>query len=398
MAASLRDIALTPLLSSGHMLGYLQVGHHHRRSSPFTPEELRLMNIVASQAAAIIENMLLVQQARARAQRSDALRRIASLAGSSAKLEEILKYSMQELASLFQADAGAIFLMDEVRGELRLCRESILGIPDEMDTSFIQIFVDDPNYQYTVSGNKKPFVSGRLSTDRNALSIYRPFAATFRIESIIVVPLVVRDRSVGELMLGSFKTDHFNSYDLQVIGTAAGQLAAAVESAGLLTQTDDSLRRRVDELSAITRFNRELSASLEIRHLLKIVHDESLRVTQADCGSILLLNQERDLEESRIGFFFGCERARELSSLERDVLKNREARIVGDSSQEDVQYFHDRVRSALLVPVTFQARVIGLLNLHSNQPGFLYSGKIRVGTNTGCTGRHCLKQRPTLSG
>ena len=32
-----------------------------------TVEEMRLMNIVANQAAAIIENVLLVQQARARA-------------------------------------------------------------------------------------------------------------------------------------------------------------------------------------------------------------------------------------------------------------------------------------------------------------------------------------------
>ncbi|CAG1011777.1 Alkaline phosphatase synthesis sensor protein PhoR [Anaerolineales bacterium] len=374
-AASLRDVALIPLLSSGRMLGYLQIGHHQRGSSPFTLEELRLMNIVASQAAAIIENILLVQQARARAKRSDALRRIASLAGSSAKLEEILKYSVQELVNLFQADAGAIFLMDEVRGELRLCPESTFGIPEEVDTSFTRIFVDDPNYRYTVSGNKKPFVSGRLGTDRNVLSIYRPFASAFRIESIIIVPLVVRDRSVGELMLGSLKTDYFNSYDLQAVGTAAGQLAAAVESADLLTQTDDSLRRRVDELSAITRLNRELSASLDVRHLLKVVHDESLHITLADCGSIFLLNQEYDSEDPKVEIFIGCEEPRELSSIELDVLKNKEPRIIGDSSQRNAPLSHDRVRSALIAPIAFQARVIGLINLHSNQMGFFTQEK-----------------------
>ena len=162
IAASLRDNALVPLLSSGHMLGYLQVGHHTRGTSTFTVEEIRLMNIVANQAAAIIENVLLVQQARGRAQRSDALRRIASLSGSSATLEEILKYSVQELANLFQADAGAIFLMDESRGELRLRRESTFGVSEEISSSFIQIFVDDPNYRYTVSGSQRPFLSGRL--------------------------------------------------------------------------------------------------------------------------------------------------------------------------------------------------------------------------------------------
>ena len=110
-AASLRDTALMPLLSSGRMLGYLQVGHHTHGAAPFSLEEVRLMNIVANQAAAIIENVLLVQQSRSRAQRSDTLHRIASLSGSSATLEEILKFSVQELAHLFQADTGAIFLL-----------------------------------------------------------------------------------------------------------------------------------------------------------------------------------------------------------------------------------------------------------------------------------------------
>ena len=372
MAASLRDIALVPLISSGRMLGYLQVGHHQRGASSFTLEELRLMNIVANQAAAIIENILLVQQARARAQRSDALRRIASLSSSSATLDEILKYSVQELANLFQADAGAIFLMNETRGELRLSRESTFGISDDISNSFIQIFVDDPNYRYTVSGSQKPFLSGRLSTDRRILPVYRPLATALLIESAIVVPLVVREHSIGELMLGSFQTDHFNSYDLQVVATASGQLAAAVESADLLVQTDDSLRRRVDQLSAVTRISRELSASLDIKHLLKIVHDENLRVTQADCCSILLLEQDYAPADPKAELFVGCESTRELSSLERDVIQNRELQIIADFLQEKDFLPHDSrvVRSAIIAPISYQAQTLGLINLHSDRPDF----------------------------
>src|SRR5258706_3367675 len=128
IAASLRDTALVPLIPSGRMLGYLQVGHHVRGPSSFSADEARLMNIVASQAAAIIENALLVQQARARGQRWDALRRIGSLCRCSGTVDEILKCSMQELARVFQGDGGAVFLMDESRGELRLRRESTYGI------------------------------------------------------------------------------------------------------------------------------------------------------------------------------------------------------------------------------------------------------------------------------
>ncbi|MBI5951547.1 MAG: GAF domain-containing protein [Chloroflexi bacterium] len=370
MAASLRDIALVPLVSSGRMLGYLQVGHHQHGASPFTPEELRLMNIVSNQAAAIIENILLVQQARARAQRSDALRRIASLASSSATVEEILKYSIQELVNLFQADVGAIFLMDESRGELRLRRESTYGISDEVSNSVIQIFMDDPNYRYTVSGSQKPFLSGRLSTDRRVLSVYRPFSTTLLIESAIIVPLVVRERSIGELMLGSFKTDHFNSYDLQAVDTAAGQLASAVESADLHAQTDDSLRSRVEQFSAVARINRELSASLDLKHLLRIIHDESLRISQADCSSVLLLDQERALDNPMVEFSVGCEGNRELFPIEQDVLRKRELLVVGDFLQEWGGSPHDGVRSAMIAPITYQTHAIGLISLHSTRFNF----------------------------
>ncbi|NTW09032.1 MAG: GAF domain-containing protein, partial [Anaerolineaceae bacterium] len=264
VAASLRDNALIPLISSGRMLGYLQVGHHVSTSPAFAPDELRLMNIVASQAAAIIENVLLVQQSRVRALRADALRRIASLAGSSASLNEILKYSVQELARLFNADMGAILLMDDSRGELRLRREASYGLLDEISDSFVQISVEDPDYRFTVSGSQRPLLSSHLGTDRQIPTAYQPLATMLRVESAIIVPLIVRERCLGELMLGSTRIDNFNPDDLQIVSTAAGQLATAVESEGLLSQTDDSLRRRVDQLTAVTRVSRELGASLDI--------------------------------------------------------------------------------------------------------------------------------------
>ncbi len=370
VAASLRDNALVPLISSGRMLGYLQMGHHVGGARSFSEDESRLMNIVASQAAAIIENVLLVQQARSRAQRADALRRIASLSGSSATLGEILKYSVQELARLFNADTGAIFLMDEPRGELRLSNESTYGISGDIGNSFIQIFMDDPNYRYTVSGAQKPLLSGRLNTDRQIMPAYRPLATTLRMESAIVVPLIVRERSIGELMLGSSQADYFNADDLQVVSTAAGQLATAVESAGLLAQTDVSLRRRVDQLSAVTRVSRELGASLDIEHLLQVIHDEGLRALHSDCASIILFEQNAVLSDPQIAHIVGCEGMRELSVLEKSVLQKGDLQIFGDFLQDGVLPPHEGVRSAIIAPITFQTRTIGLISLHSGQPDF----------------------------
>jgi GAF domain-containing protein len=118
-AASMRASALIPLLSAGRFLGYLQLSNPKEGNSPISQEGLRLLNIVANQVAAIIDNALLVQQARQRNQRTEAMRRIASLVSSNATLEETLRYSLQEVATLLQADAGSIFLVDESEGGMR---------------------------------------------------------------------------------------------------------------------------------------------------------------------------------------------------------------------------------------------------------------------------------------
>ncbi len=115
-AASLRDTLLVPLTSGGRMLGYLLASNHSDGSLVFSQDEIRLMNIVANQAAPVIENANLILQARQRAQRAEALRRIASLASSEATLDEILQFALNELCHLLQADLATLFLVDSAQG------------------------------------------------------------------------------------------------------------------------------------------------------------------------------------------------------------------------------------------------------------------------------------------
>ena len=370
VAASLHDSALVPLVSTGRMAGYLQLSHHTGGSAPFSPEELRLMNIIGNQAGAIIENALLVRESRSRARRSDSLRYIASLSVSSATTDEMLKYSMQELARLFLADAGGIFLLDEERGCLTLQPASVWGVPDTAVASFSQLLVDEPAYLQTVSHSRKPFFSGRLSEDRRVLSIYRPLVTALTLESALVVPLVVRDHSIGELMLGSSHPDHFSPYDLQIVTTAAGQLAAALETAGLMGQTDASLRKRVEQLTGIARVSRELGASLDPRHLMEVIHDEALRVTGADCGAILLLKTDSEDSAVSIELAVGCPSDDRLSALDQGVLKARQPVYVDDFTAQGGHPPHEGVRSALSIPILQGEEVLGLINLHSRLPSF----------------------------
>ncbi|HMD79825.1 MAG TPA: GAF domain-containing protein, partial [Anaerolineales bacterium] len=255
-------------------------------------------------------------------------------------------------------------------GELRLHRESVVGASADSAGPLARLHVDEPQYRHTVSGSQKPFLSGRLSSDRRILPVYRPLVTTLQVESAIVVPLLIRDRSLGELMLGSSKAEFFNNYDLQVISTAAGQLASAIEEATRATQTDEDLRRRVEQLTSLARVSRELNSMVDLNSLLEVVRDESLRATSADCGTILLLDTNASTSPPPVTLSLGCPLPDVLPQLDRKVIENGEPQLVDSYSNIGETPIHEGVSSALVVPIISHGKTAGLIHLHSTQTGF----------------------------
>ncbi len=229
--------------------------------------------------------------------------------------------------------------------------------------------MDDPQFHLTVTESRKPILSGHLSDDQRLLAVYREISKPLGMESAIVVPLVVHDHSLGELMITSRKTDFFNDNDLQTALTIAGQLATAIEASSLISQTDEGLRQRVDQLASLTRLGRELSTSTDWKYLLQAVYDESLQMTGAKCCSVLLLNSNPEpVDGNQVIYRLGDTREEELLPLEREALKKGEPVVVPDFSQSKHKPPHAGVQSALVVPIAYQGRTEGLIHLHFSTP------------------------------
>ncbi len=146
----------------------------------------------------------LSDDARQRGQRSESLRRIANLVASSAALDEVLQFSVQDLTQLLRADVAAIYLLDEKTHELRAHPASVRGVDPEVARALSRMEAGERELRLsTVSGTQRPFLSGRLSVDERVSEVYRPIMDAVQVESVILVPLLARERSVGELMIGS---------------------------------------------------------------------------------------------------------------------------------------------------------------------------------------------------
>jgi PAS domain S-box-containing protein len=368
-SASLRETVLIPLTSSGRLLGYLQASNHTDGSRPFSSNEIRLLTIIANQAAPIIENAGLVQQSRQRAQRAEGLRRIASLVGSSANLDEILTFSLQELLHLLQADAAFFLLFDQNKGTLVLHRASLISqgleIPDQLAT----LSMDDPQYHFTITGKQRSLVLQKRLSTQPIIPFYQKILNLWQMESVLAAPLIVRDQGIGEVWILNKNDFFYDQADLQVVVTAAGQLAGVVEQGFLNSQTDEGLRRQVDHLTALSRINRELSTTLDLTYLLQLVYDEALRSTRADCGTIMLFDLSRPSDQAPvIRFYVGDALSGELTEQELQILRVGEVVNIPDVIAEPMPQAHAGIHSLLLVPIIYQSRPAGLIVMHGNTP------------------------------
>ncbi|MCF6278155.1 MAG: GAF domain-containing protein, partial [Anaerolineales bacterium] len=264
--------------------------------------------------------------------------------------------------------SAVVFLLDEQQGELNAHLESMIGVSDESVEKFSTLYTDDPQYRYTVTGSQREFMTGHLSTDRRLVGFYRPMVDVSDMESALVVPLVIRERSVGEIMLASREADFFNSYDLQVVLTVAGQLATVIEEFSVTEQTDESLRARVEQLTSLARVTRELNVSQDLSHLLRIVYEEGLRLSKADCGTITLFEFDSETQSLETAMVLGCARGEDLTEIELAVIQSGEPALVEDAEAEGQHASHEGVRSALVAPIAHRGKTVGLFHLHSMLP------------------------------
>jgi GAF domain-containing protein/nitrogen-specific signal transduction histidine kinase len=406
----------------GRLLGYLQVADK-RDGQLFDQEDIGVLVIIAGHSAAILENAALARQFYERSRRSRLLHHIASLAGSSASLDEILASSLEQLAQQLRAESAFIFLNDFARtgiwsqAGLRLHRESLVA-----KEVAAQLFLPVPAGEE--ADLAQTALTGLAATEPGFPPAYQraygPILEALHIQSAIFIPLIARDRSLGNIVFASQAPAFFHRADLAFLEIAARQLAGAIEGAVLRSQTDDpqaevgQLRERVEQLTALARVSQELNAlagtspAPDLERLLQHLYDEVLHATGADCGTIMLFDvQDSATEVSSdlpapgypedppggrwsVILHIGDPHDEELTPLECSALSRWEAYVVeeGEPSGPDLGACpNGSIRSSLLAPIFWldtpagamqasqqssaappHAQVLGLIHMHAQEP------------------------------
>lgn len=362
-----------PLISQDRILGVVNISSFDP-DVVYPPEQARLFQVIADQAAAILDKARLYQETEKWARRLEGLNEVGHLLTSTLDLNRLLDLTVRKAIDLLQAEAGSLLLVDEGSGDLVF--QVAVGAPDLTGTRLTAgagiagqavrenrpIRVDDVRQDQ----------HGHPPVDRRS-----PFVT----RSLLCAPMTAHGTVIGVLeVLNRRDGRPFDEDDERLLTALAAQAAVAIQNARLFAMTDQALAARVEELSMMQRIDRELNATLDYQQTMETALEWAIQRTGADAGLLAVLAEQDGRQGLRLLAYRGyppdsVEPYREtLWPLDRGVV-GRVARTGCPELVSDVRNDPDYVAAGegmiaqIAAPIWREEQIIGIIVLESARPG-----------------------------
>ncbi len=188
------------------------------------------------------------------------------------------------------------------------------------------------------------------------------------VRSELSVPMIARNRLVGVIDVQSSRLGAFSDYDRSLLRLIAARVAAAIDNAQLYRRAD----RQNRTLRTLARISEEISLILDLDELLSKIASSVRRLISYDAFSILLVDEETKSLRHRFSIRYDQRVNIDNIPLGKGIVgaavASREAVRVDDTTS-DPRYIasHPDIHSEVAIPLTLQDRVIGVMDLESEE-------------------------------
>jgi PAS domain S-box-containing protein len=223
-------LALVPLLFRDQPIGVMTV-LRFSMEVPYTPDDVHLLSAFAAHAAIAIENARLYTQATHRAEESQALIQTARSISASLELQTVLNLIAEQAKALLKSDGSRIHLFDPHQGVLRC----VVALHPDAEALMAVHFTPGVGLTGTVFQTGKPI----LVNDPHdfPMAVHIPGTAEDEPEVLALVPLLIRQRTIGVMTVLRFSTEvPYTDDDVNLLSAFAAHAAIAIENADLYGQ------------------------------------------------------------------------------------------------------------------------------------------------------------------
>lgn len=218
-----------PLVSGGELIGVMNVHHIERRQH--TPEEIALLSFIGEQMGGAIAKGRLAEQSQSAVKRMEMLAAVAQTISAETYLDRILQTVAEMVAETFDSPVCSIMLVDEERREL-VITAGRCSSPDYLHRMPLKI--EDSLIGRVVREARPLIVSNVLAESQYR---YPELARRTGLASLLSVPLFTREKVIGTINIYTREEYAFTEEEIGFVRVVAGQAAAAVENARLMSET-----------------------------------------------------------------------------------------------------------------------------------------------------------------
>ncbi|MFN8597011.1 MAG: GAF domain-containing protein [Anaerolineae bacterium] len=300
-----RSELAVPLTMGDQLVGVMNV--ESPRLNAFTADDERLLTVLANQLGVVIKNAQLYKETQQRLAEVSTLYSFAEKLTSSLDLPELLDLICETLRRVLDCRGVSISLLNPDTQTLEI--RAAAGLQDKWRQS-AKLKVGEG-----ISGKVAATATPMYVPDARSLPDFIFFDQAVR--SLLVVPLMVKDRVIGTLAIDQSVPDVFGQDDERLLVIAAAQAAVAIENAQLylaLKERADKLEKAYKELQELDKLKDELvqNVSHELRTPLTFIKGYVELMLEQDMGPLNEMQRE--------SLSIVAEKSNALSRLVSDII------------------------------------------------------------------------------
>lgn len=357
-----------PVLVGDELRGVFAVFSRDERL--LTEEDARLLQILVGNLAMVLENARLYEQKSQRVEQLATLNQIAGLLNGTLAISEVLEMIVSSASTISEANAVAIYLLDEEDGDLQMAR--CAGVSDLFNEHPPRPLLSEQLYSHDLYLKPQPLRIERRDDVPATAPQTRQTLVQEHKHAMLESPLVTSNGALGVLVLYYDDPQHFYDEQTEMIQSFAIQATQAIENARAFTSIDRDLDQRAEQLFALSTMGRMLNATLTPERIYETVLNYAVETTQANRGAVVLRSGEKRLtvpaqQQYPSGTF--DDPLLLLQGLPGRAFSTGQAlRTTDTRSETGYLPLVAQTRSILIAPLLKRQEVLGLIMLEHDRP------------------------------